>query len=137
MSHKYMTDMISISYIQKLYMLQEEELLLFSPSSFFVSFYFLFSVFSFFLILFLSAPFFVALKAIYYQGCDGKIFTQQSLLTGKSVLPIFIPHSSFFLGILSVPLHLTLQGANKYQLDGRLVDKPAACRRLPFPENFM
>lgn len=117
-------------------MLQDEELLLFSPSSFFVTFYFLSSL-SFFLILFLSAPFFVALKAKYYQCCDGKIFAQQSLLTGKSVLPIFIPHSSFFLGILFVPLHLTLQGVNKCQLDGRLVDKPAACLRLPFPENFM
>lgn len=67
-----------------------------------------FLCFSFLLFFFLSAPFFVALKAMYYQGCDEKIFAQQSLLTGKSVPPIFIPQSSFFCGLLSVPLHLTL-----------------------------
>lgn len=89
-------------------MLQEEE----PPpllSLLFISFPLLpFLCFSFLLFLFLSAPFFVALKAMYYQGCDEKIFAQQSLLTGKSVPPIFIPQSSFFCGLLSVPLHLTL-----------------------------
>lgn len=136
MSHEYDCHDKHIPYTKTLYVARRRA----SPLLPLLFFHFLslpFLCFSFFLILFLSAPFFVALKAVYYQGCDGKIFAQQSLLTGKSVLPIFIPHSSFFLGILSVPLHLTLQGANKCQLDGRLVDKPAACRRLPFPENFM